>query len=192
MDFENDAEPSSETPVSADPPHDAGTPTPHDRLFHHVFSNPIHARGELETLLPVTISHRIDWTTLEALPTRVIDRRLAEFRSDVLFRANLGGHDVLLYLLLEHQSTADPMMPFRMLTYIVKIWEQYLHENPDARRLPAIVPMVVHHSQRGWTTPTQLRELIGLDDDAFSALSAHLPTFEFLLDDLSKQDDDGL
>jgi predicted transposase/invertase (TIGR01784 family) len=166
--------------------------TPHDRLFHHVFSNPVHAAGELRSLLPAGISQRIDWATLEALPTRVIDKKLAEFRSDILFRAELEGHEVLLYLLLEHQNSADPLMPFRMLVYVVKIWEHYLREHPDARRLPAIVPMVLHHSERGWTAPTNLRALLDLDDEPFVTLSAYLPTFELLLDDISTRRDDEL
>jgi predicted transposase/invertase (TIGR01784 family) len=125
---------------------DARVWTPHDRLFHHVFSNPVHAAGELQLLLPADLSRRIDWSTLEALPTRVVDQKLAEFRSDVLFRAELEGREVFLYLLLEHQSTEDPLMPFRVLVYMVKIWEHYLLVHPNTRRLPAIVPMVLHHA----------------------------------------------
>jgi predicted transposase/invertase (TIGR01784 family) len=166
--------------------------TPHDRLFHYVFSNPVHAAGELQMLLPSELSRRMDWSTLETLPTRLVDQTLAELRSDVLFRAKLDGREVLLYLLLEHQSSPDPLMPFRLLEYVVKIWEQYLREHPGAHQLPAIVPMVLHHSEWGWTAPTNLREMIDLDDDTFSLVAPHLPTFELLLDDISKQKDEEL
>ncbi len=177
---------------TAEEDEEGGARTPHDRLFHYVFSNPIHAEGELRTLLPAELSRRVDWSTLEALPTRLVDQKLAERRSDILFRAKLDGREVLLYLLLEHQSTADPLMVFRLLVYVVKIWEQYLREHPGAQRLPAVLPMVLHHSERGWTAPTNLRELIDLDHDTFSLCAPHLPTFGLLLDDISKQEDDEL
>jgi predicted transposase/invertase (TIGR01784 family) len=128
---------------------EARVATPHDRLFHHVFSSPEHAVGELQALLPPEIARRIDWTTLEALPARFIDPKLAEFRSDVLFSVKLDGRTVLLYLLLEHQSTSDSLMPFRLLVYMVKIWERHLRDHPATRLLPAVLPMVLHHSERG-------------------------------------------
>jgi predicted transposase/invertase (TIGR01784 family) len=166
--------------------------TPHDRLFHHVFSNPAHAAGELRLLLPPELVRRIDWSTVVALPTRFVDPKLDEFRSDVLFSARLGKSEILLYLLLEHQSTSDPLMPFRLLEYVVKIWDHYLREHPGTRRFPAVVPMVLHHSKRGWNAPVTLRDLVDLDDDSFALMARFVPTFEFLLDDISKQDDDQI
>jgi predicted transposase YdaD len=166
--------------------------TPHDRLFHHVFGNPLHAAGELRTILPSEVVERIDWSTLEPLPARFVDLALREVRSDVLFRVRLDGREVLLYLLLEHQSSPDPKMPLRLLEYVVRIWTQYWREHPGAHSLPAVIPMVLHHSARGWTAPTSLRELIDLDDPTFGLLARHIPVFELLLDDISFQEDRAL
>ena len=79
-----------------------------------------------------------------------------------------GDKEVLLYLLLEHQSTDDPLMAFRVLVYLVRIWERHVRERPHATRLPAIVPMVVHHSAEGWTSPTSFPALIDLDPEALA------------------------
>ena len=38
----------------------------------------------------------------------------------------IEGHEAYIYLLLEHQSTPDRLMPFRMLKYICNIIDQHL------------------------------------------------------------------
>ncbi len=40
---------------------------PHDHFFKSIFSVPENAEGELRYLLPVGVSERIDWSTLEKL-----------------------------------------------------------------------------------------------------------------------------
>lgn len=166
--------------------------TPHDRLFRRVFSDPEQAAGELRQLLPAKVSRRIDWGTLRPLPGTFVDEVLAERRSDLLFTVRMGGRSVLLYLLLEHQSASDPLMPFRLLRYMVRIWEHALQQRPQATTLPAIVPMVVHHSERGWRAPTRFEQLVDLDEATWSALEPHLPRFTLLLDDLSAERDEAL
>lgn len=125
--------------------------THHDRLFRYVFSDPEQAAGEIQVLLPEEVSRLVDWRTLRPLSGTFVDEVLDERRSDILFRVDLGGREALLYLLLEHQSTSDSLMPFRLLRYMVRIWDGYLAENPTAKTLP----MVVHHSEDGWRAPTE-------------------------------------
>jgi hypothetical protein len=76
-------------------------------------------------------------------------------------------------------------MAYRMLRYLTQIWDTYQREHPDARRLPAVIPLVVHHGKRRWASPAQLLDLIDLGPAAKEAARAYLPRFEFLLDDLS-------
>jgi predicted transposase/invertase (TIGR01784 family) len=166
--------------------------TPHDRLFRYVFSDPEQAAGEIRLLLPEDVSRQVDWGTLKPLSGTFVDEVLEERRSDVLFRVELGGREALLYLLLEHQSSSDPLMPFRLLRYMVRIWDGYLAEHPEAKLLPAIVPMVVHHSANGWRAPTAFTDIVDLDELASTDLRRHLPSFELLLDDLSTTRDEDL
>ena len=93
-----------------------------------------------------------------------------------------------MYLLVEHQSSGDPLMAFRMLRYVTRIWDRHLRDHPQARQLPAVIPLVVHHGRSRWTRPVQLLELINLDPTAKEAMQAYLPRFEFLLDDLAAVD----
>ena len=70
--------------------------------------------------------------------------RLCRISSDLLFTAPLDGRDAYVYLLVEHQSSLDPLMAFRMLRYVTRIWDQYLRGHPKARQPPAVIPLVVH------------------------------------------------
>jgi predicted transposase YdaD len=69
----------------------------------------------------------------------------------------------LLYVLFEHQSPVDPLMLFRLLAYMVRIWEAHLKSEPEARRLPAIIPVVLHHSRSGWTAKVAFEDLLDVD-----------------------------
>jgi hypothetical protein len=92
---------------------------------------------------------------------------------------------VLVYVLVEHQSSSDPLMAFRMLRYITRIWDRYLDEHPRARQLPPVIPVVVHQGPGQWNSPEQLLDLIDLDPAGKKAMRAWLPSFGYLLDDLA-------
>jgi hypothetical protein len=111
---------------------------------------------------------------------------------DLVYSVRAGGRRVLLYVLAEHQSKVDPWMAFRLLCYLVAIWKGHRSEHPRARKLPAILPIVVHHSPTGWTAPVAFEEVLDVDADLLEALGPHVPRFRFLLDDLSTQTDADL
>ena len=52
-----------------------------------------------------------------------IPEDLREKRSDVVYRIRRGGLEAYVYILIEHQSRVDFLMPWRMLSYMVKLWE---------------------------------------------------------------------
>jgi hypothetical protein len=174
-------------------------PTPHDTLVKAIFADPEHAAGELRHLLDPAFAARVVWSSLRLVSGSFVDDTLRGRHTDLLFSAriltdNAGGEtvEVLVYLLFEHQSTDDPLMPFRLLLYIVRVWEKIVRETPSLRRLPAILPMVLHHSERGWVSPTTLHGILDLDAKAMAVVGKHLPQFEMMLDDLGAQSDDSL
>jgi Putative transposase, YhgA-like len=52
---------------------------------------------------------------------------------------------------------------------VTRIWDQHLRDHPQARQLPAVIPLVVHHGCSRWTRPVQLLESAPLDRDRESA-----------------------
>jgi len=110
----------------------------------------------------------------------------------LLFSAQLDGRPALLYFLYEHQSSHDIFMPLRLLDYCVRAWNDWRRKHPEASSHPAIVPVVLHHSDRGWSGSTRFAELLDLDHEARDALAPHLVDSQFLLDDLTQQSDDQI
>jgi len=54
-------------------------------------------------------------------------------------------------VLFEHKSGPEGLTAFQLLRYMVRIWEDFVKGHPGAKLLPAIVPVVVHHGEGGWT-----------------------------------------
>jgi hypothetical protein len=48
---------------------------------------------------------------------------------------------------------------------MVRIWERFLLNNPKAKKLPIIYPIVLHQNNRKWNAPTQLTELFDTQND---------------------------
>jgi hypothetical protein len=85
-----------------------------------------------------------------------------------------------VYVLVEDPSSDDPLMAFRMLPYVTRIWDQHPRDDPRILQLPAVISLVVHHSSRRWTGPVQLADLITLDPAAGQAMGACLPLTAFV------------
>lgn len=168
------------------------TKNPHNALFKHVFSQPEHAAGELRAVLDPALSARIDWGRLALCPGSFVDEALTESHTDLLFSGWLDGEPVLLYFLFEHLSTSQPLVPYRMLRYEVKIWEDWIAKNPAARKLPVILPVVLHHSVSGWQGPTRFEELVDVSQAVLEIIAPHVPRFGVMLDDISKATDEKL
>jgi hypothetical protein len=143
-------------------------------------------------VLPPAVVERIDWSTLRLQSGNFVDPPLRQWQTDILYSVRMQGREAFLYLLLEHQSSSDPLMPLRMLSYMVRIWERFLKDNPRARKVPAIVPVVMHHSDKGWSAPRAFRELIDLGSEELEHLGRYLPGFEFVLDDLTGKSEQEL
>ncbi|MFC4124783.1 Rpn family recombination-promoting nuclease/putative transposase [Nocardia rhizosphaerae] len=161
---------------------------PHDAVVQHTLAVPANAAAQVRPLLQPELADQIVWSELTRVSTSFISKHLRGTFSDILFcTRTVGGHDAFVYLLVEHQSRSDPLMAFRMIDYLVSIWNAYLREHPKSKTLPLIVPVVVHASptKQPWSAPVELCDLIEVEPGLRSALAPHLPRLRFILDDLS-------
>jgi hypothetical protein len=169
--------------------------SPHDALFKYVFRQPEHAASELRAILPSALSERFDWRTLQLEPASFVDEQLRGRHADLLFSVRCEGLPAYVYLLFEHQSTSDPLMAFRLLRYLVRIWDDVLSTGAltgASDRLPAIVPVVLYHGKGEWAAATELRALIDVDPLIMAQIEPYHAQLRFLLDDLSRMDDQTL
>ena len=167
------------------------TKAPHDAIFKSVFQEPKHAAAELRHILPGELASAIQWSSLKLEPGSFVDPKLADQHSDLLFSADaLGSRErVLVYLLFEHQSTNDPMMALRMLSYMVRIWTRYAKQNSNSP-LPLVIPALLAQVQGGWSAPSRFSELFATE--ARQLGRAVLPDFTFAVDDLHLATDEDL
>jgi predicted transposase/invertase (TIGR01784 family) len=166
--------------------------SPHDALFKYVFRQPEHAAAELRAIFPPALSEHLDWGSLALEPSSFVDEELRGHHADVLFSVRCAGLPAYVYVLFEHQSTSDPLMAFRLLRYLVRIWDDVLSKHPDSKRLPAIVPVVLYQGKSKWAAATELRQLIDLDAQTMARIDPYHAQLSFLVDDLSQTDDRAL
>jgi predicted transposase YdaD len=161
------------------------TSRPHDALFKTAFEAPPDAASLLRELVPPPIRAVIAWDTMERERGSFVDAVLADRHSDLLFSARLRvGKPDLVYLLLEHQSSDDPSMPFRMLAYQTRIWDRFRKEQPDAR-LPPIIGVLVSHVPGGWPATRALQDMFDPEVIAISELAELLPRCPMIVEDLA-------
>jgi len=133
---------------------------PHDKFFKSAMADMRVAREFFEHHLPECILKTADFSTLQLQPNSYIDPQLNLTSSDILYKIKIAGNEGYFYLLCEHQSSSDPLMPFRLWQYKINIWADYLKHNPNAKKLPLIVPLVFYHGKYRYKGSRDLKDII--------------------------------
>ena len=163
----------------------------HDQLFKRTFRVPENAAGELRSVLPKALLDVIELDSLELMQSDMVSQQLDEQFSDALFQARFRGVTGWIWLLHEHQSEPDPVMPLRALEYMARSWSELLRREPERRSLPPVVCVIVHHSERRWNAPRRLHDMVD-GVAAMPELRRLVPDFELIVDDLAPQADEAL
>jgi predicted transposase/invertase (TIGR01784 family) len=134
---------------------------PHDLMVRAVLSNLAEATSFLQRHLPQEVSQALNWSTLTLLEGSFVDENLRASEADFLYEIERlsGAEPVWIYVLLEHQSTPDRWMRFRLLKYCCRIWDLSFREHPDQRELRAIVPLVFYQGERSWPYSREFADL---------------------------------
>ena len=154
----------------------------------------IRQREHLQALLEMLagkIADALDFDRVEQLHRSFISDELRTQESDMIFSVpfrNPTGRceEVIIYILIEHQSTVDPSMELRLLSYMTQIWMEERRpwvegKVPKAEwRLTPIVPIVFYTGTDTWSSPLSLTALMDLPD----ILKRFVPTFDTLFLDV--------
>ncbi|WP_341756318.1 MULTISPECIES: Rpn family recombination-promoting nuclease/putative transposase [unclassified Candidatus Tisiphia] len=140
----------------------------HDKIFRKSMENPIVAKEFLATHLPKDVLALIDSPTLKLEKDSFIEPDLSETISDVLFSVKFNDTDGYIFLLLEHQSTVDQLIAFRLFKYMVNICDRYLTINPKSKSLPLIYPLVLYNGKKKYDAPLNIWDLFTYSDLARS------------------------
>ena len=98
-----------------------------DRSLRRLLQDPEYAKGLLRISATDFVKF-MDFSRLEPLSTNFIPQDLREREADILYRvpfqtADTETDEVIIHILIEHQSTVDELMGFRVLSYMVLIWD---------------------------------------------------------------------
>ena len=122
------------------------TSTPHDAVFKTFLRHPETARDFLDIHLPASLRTLCDLSTLKLESESFIDADLRSRYSDVLWSLHTREGDGYVYVVIEHQSSADPHMAFRLLRYAMAAMQRHL--DTGHKELPLVIPMLFYHGCR--------------------------------------------
>ncbi|EGQ7958005.1 Rpn family recombination-promoting nuclease/putative transposase [Vibrio vulnificus] len=125
------------------------TPTSiHDGLFKSFLTVPETAEDFLNIHLPEHIKQICNLDTLQLQSGSFLEEELVPYYSDVLYSMETDSGVGYVYALIEHQSSPDKHMGFRMMRYAIAAMKQHLDAGNDT--LPLVVPLLFYH---GRTSP---------------------------------------
>jgi predicted transposase/invertase (TIGR01784 family) len=150
----------------------------------------------VEGLLQIVASDladQLDFDQLQQVNQSFIPDNLRKQESDIIylvpFRFEELG-DVWVYLLIEHQSVPSPVMGFRILFYMVNIWDAQRRGWEDAKvpesewHFRPIIPIVFYTGSQTWEMPITMEVVTDLPQ----ALGRFIPTFDVLFLNVKGED----
>lgn len=119
------------------------TATPHDAIFKTFLNHPATACDFLQLHLPASLQQLCDLKTLQLESGSFIEDDLRAYYSDVLWSLKTRAGDGYIYTIIEHQSTADPHMAFRLMRYAIAVMQRHLAAGH--KKLLLVIPMLFYH-----------------------------------------------
>ncbi|AJQ52517.1 Rpn family recombination-promoting nuclease/putative transposase [Rickettsia conorii] len=180
----------------------------HDELFKKVMSEPVAAREFLEHYLPVTFKNKINLNSVKIEKESFVTEDLRKRLSDVVYSVSLKNDNIkdstaesanndkaYVYVLIEHQSSSDYWIAFRLWQYMLLLCERHKDTNKNKsnsaeekdNKLPLICPIVVYANDKPYNAPRSFWELF---EDCKTA--KEMMGGEYLLVDLQKQSDNEI
>ncbi|WP_380182362.1 Rpn family recombination-promoting nuclease/putative transposase [Kalamiella sp. sgz302252] len=120
--------------------------TPHDAIFKQFLADPATIKDFIELHLPQELQAICNLNTLRLLPGSFIEDNLRPYYSDVLYSLQTTEGEGYLHILIEHQSTPDKHMAFRLMRYSIAAMQQHLKTGHD--RLPLVIPVLFYAGKR--------------------------------------------
>ncbi len=142
------------------------TDNPHDKGYKRIFSIKKHFLHFIKKYIALEWMMELEEEDLELIDKEYITDQFDTYESDLVYKVHTKEGAVYLFFLLELQSYNDFTMSFRLLIYMTAIWLDHF-KNCDKNkrskkgyRLPAIMPIVLHNSERNWTASCKFSQMI--------------------------------
>lgn len=160
--------------------------SPHDAVFKHILSHRATASDFLLIHLPEHLRMLCDLRTLQLESGSFIEEDLRASHSDILYSLKTQTGEGYIYVLIEHQSSPDRHMAFRLMRYAIAAMQRHLDKGH--RQLPLVIPLLFYH---GRTSPCP-HSTRWLDDFSQPEVAERLYSHNFPLIDVTEIPDDQL
>ncbi len=178
--------------MDADPLHDFT-----DRGLRKLLAKPDNLRDFLANAIPDE-APRLDVDRMKPAATEFLvgnfRRRVPDLLFEIPYRTADSEVELLVCLLLEHQSKAEWQVPLRTIVYAALDWEWQLREwerlegTKPPFRLRPVLPIVLYTGERKWGTAESLRDLL----DPVAPFRTHVPDWRPILWQLNDRSADEL
>ena len=139
----------------------------HDRSYKDLYSNKEVFLDLVREMLKAPWAKELKEDSLVLVDKEYILSDYEENESDIVYKANIEGKEVIFYILLEFQSTVDYRMPLRLFFYINEILREYIKnsekedkKNKKGFNVPAVIPIVLYNATRKWNAPRYFKDIV--------------------------------
>ena len=129
------------------PQNDSTTNSKHDKLFKIILSNKQEAAKFMNKVLK--INYKIMAEKLELYNKEYITTKFEKMESDIVYKIAEKNR----YIIIEHQSTVDRLMPYRIFQYTAELLREVI-EKDKVKNInylqPRIIAIVLYTGNRKW------------------------------------------
>lgn len=118
----------------------------HDAFFKRFLSDLNVARDFFKNYLPASLRRICQFNTLTLCSGSFVEPDLRNHCSDILYSVRTRQGKGYIYCLVEHQSSPQKLMAFRLMRYSLAAMQQHLDKGH--KRLPVVVPLLFYHGLR--------------------------------------------
>lgn len=154
----------------------------HDTGYKQLFSHPELLRDLLQAFVPYPWAKNLDTSAFARVNASYAGDNGQQRHDDMVWRLQVGGECIYIYLLLEFQSRSDRWMALRMQVYVGLLCQDLVKQRKLGRsgKLPPVLPIVLYNGRAPWTAS---RSLSGLMLPAPDGLGWLQPEQQYLLID---------
>lgn len=125
------------------------TATPHDAILRQFLTKPDFGSNFMGLHLPAELRVICNLSTLKLESGSFVEDNLRQYFSDALYSPIRAG-DGYVHVLIEHQSSPDRRMPFRLVRYAVATMQRHLEAGH--KKLPLVISVLFYTGKRSRST----------------------------------------
>ena len=154
----------------------------HDTGYKLLFSHPEMVRDLLTGFVQGEWLKDADFSTLTPVKGSYVTQSddPTQRHDDLVWKIRLNDRWIYVYLLMEFQSSTDPLMALRMMVYVGLLYQDLAKRNEltQDKKLPPVLPIVLYNGKPRWTAPVSMAELVTTPP---LGLEAYVPHCRYLL-----------